>query len=352
MKARRKFGMSVTMKEIAERAGVHPSTVDKVVHHRIGVSDEVRARVQAIINEVGYKPNPTGRVLQRLGKKYRISAILVDVDALPYLKSGIEQGVKEQDGFDIEVTYAVTGFQEARLQSQYIDKAVNDKTDGIIVSPINAESVRKAIDRAADAGIPVITTDADIDGSRRTCCVSIDSARASRIAGRLMGQFLDGKGKIAIISSAVSSENNNYYVQMREHGFTDFLKSEYPQVEIVSCIESFENPQITYEKTMQLLRDEPELRGIYITCGGVGQVGRALVESGRADSVRVLCYENYPEIVELMRQGVVDWTLGGEKAQQGALPVKLIMDQLVFGRKPATDRIYTDTRILVKECFA
>lgn len=41
------------MKEIAERAGVHPSTVDKVVHHRVGVSDEVRARVQAIINELG-----------------------------------------------------------------------------------------------------------------------------------------------------------------------------------------------------------------------------------------------------------------------------------------------------------
>ena len=53
------------MKEIAERAGVHPSTVDKVVHHRVGVSDEVRARVQAIINELGYTPNPSGRELQR-----------------------------------------------------------------------------------------------------------------------------------------------------------------------------------------------------------------------------------------------------------------------------------------------
>lgn len=343
--------MKVTMKEIAERAGVHPSTVDKVVHHRVGVSDEVRARVQAIINELGYTPNPSGRVLQRQGKVYRISAILVEVDALPYLKKGIERGVKEQTGFDIEITYAVTGFQEAKRQSEYIIKAVEEKADGIILSPINADCVRRAIDRAADAGIPVITTDSDIDGSRRTCCVSIDSARASRIAGRLMGQFLNGKGKIAIISSAVSSENNNYYVQMREHGFTDFLQREYPQVEIVSCIESFENPQITYEKTMQLLRDEPELRGIYITCGGVAQVGRALIESGRADSVRVLCYENYPEIVELMRQGVVDWTLGGEKDEQGALPVKLIMDQLVFGRKPAQDQFFTETRILVKECL-
>ena len=146
--------MRVTMKEIAERAGVHQATVDKVVHNRVGVSDEVRARVQAIIDELGYKPNPTGRVLQRQGKKYRIYAILVDVDALPYLKNGIEQGLKEWAGFDIEVTHAVTGFQEAKRQSEYIDKAVLDKADGIILSPINADCVRRAIDRAADAGIP------------------------------------------------------------------------------------------------------------------------------------------------------------------------------------------------------
>lgn len=343
--------MRATMKEIAERAGVHQATVDKVVHNRVGVSDEVRAKVQAIIDELGYKPNPTGRVLQRQGKKYRIYAILVDVDALPYLKNGIEQGLKEWAGFDIEVTHAVTGFQEAKRQSEYIDKAVLDKADGIILSPINADCVRRAIDRAADAGIPVITTDSDIDGSRRTCCVSIDSAKASRIAGRLIGQFLNGQGKIAIISSAIETENNNYYVRMREQGFTDFIRREYPEIEIVSCIESFEDPQITYRKTTELLKEQPELRGLYITCGGVAQVGRALIESGRADSIRVLCYEDYPEIVELIRQGVVDWTLGGEKAAQGSLPVKLIMDQLVFGRKPATDRIFTDARILIKECF-
>lgn len=343
--------MRVTMKEIAERAGVHQATVDKVVHNRVGVSDEVRAKVQAIIDELGYKPNPTGRVLQRQGKKYRIYAILVDVDALPYLKNGIEQGLKEWAGFDIEVTHAVTGFQEAKRQSEYIDKAVLDKADGIILSPINADCVRRAIDRAADVGIPVITTDSDIDGSRRTCCVSIDSAKASRIAGRLIGQFLNSQGKIAIISSAIETENNNYYVRMREQGFTDFIRREYPEIEIVSCIESFEDPQITYRKTTELLKEQPELRGLYITCGGVAQVGRALIESGRADSIRVLCYEDYPEIVELIRQGVVDWTLGGEKAAQGSLPVKLIMDQLVFGRKPATDRIFTDTRILIKECF-
>ena len=61
--------MRVTMKEIAERAGVHQATVDKVVHNRVGVSDEVRAKVQAIIDELGYKPNPTGRVFAAAGQE-------------------------------------------------------------------------------------------------------------------------------------------------------------------------------------------------------------------------------------------------------------------------------------------
>ena len=52
---------------------------------------------------------------------------------------------------------------------------------------------------------------------------------------------------------------------MREQGFTDFLKVEYPQIVIVSRVESFEDPQITYEKTVQLLAEQPDLRGIYIT---------------------------------------------------------------------------------------
>lgn len=341
--------MKVTIKQIAEKAGVHRSTVDKVLHNRIGVSDEVRVKVQKIIDQMGYTPNPAGRVLQRQGKIYRIAAILVEADALPFLKEGINKGVQNQAGFDIAVTYFVSKFQDVQRQKDYIKKAVADKVDGIILNPINSVQVRQAINSAVDMGIPVIAINSDIDGTKRNCCVSIDSAKASRIAGRLMGQFLDGKGKIAIVSSAIDSENNNYYVSIREQGFTKFLKREYPEIEIVACIESFEDPHITYRKTVELLEDHADLRGIYITCGGVAQVGRALQESGRAKTVRVISFEDYPEIVELIRQDVIDCTLAGEILRQGELPVQIIMDYLVFGKPPEKEQIFTETKILVKE---
>ena len=113
-----------------------------------------------------------------------------------------------------------------------------------------------------------------------------------------MGQFLGGTGKIAVVSSAIASENNNYYVQVRETEFADFIHKEYPDIEIITTLDSFEDPQITYEKTVKLLRDYQDLQGIYITCGGVSQVGRALEESGRAKDIRVISFEDYPEVVD------------------------------------------------------
>lgn len=341
--------MKVTIKEIAERAGVHRATVDKVLHNRVGVSDEVRMKVQRIIKEMGYTPNPVGRVLQKQGNRYHIEAILVEVDALPFLKAGVEKGIHNQVGFDIEVTYSISKFQDAERQKEFIDNAIVARADGIIISPINAECVRQAINRAAEAGIPVVTTNADIDGTRRTCCIGADNRQSAQIAGRMMGLFLGGTGKIAVISSAIAAVNNNYYVRERETEFADFIRREYPGLQIITTIDSFENPQITYQKTVQLLHDYTDLQGIYITCGGVSQVGRALEESGRAKDIRVISFEDYPEVVDLIQKDVIDCTIAGEIQKQGELPVQIIMDHIVFGKTPEAGHIFTETRILVKE---
>lgn len=341
--------MKVTIKEIAEKAGVHPATVDKVLHNRVGVSDEVRQKVQTIINELGYKPNPAGRILQKQGREFRIAAILADVDAMPFLKAGIDSGVREQAGFQIRIEYHITKFQDAQGQAAIIDHVTTNQMEGIIISPINSDSVRKAINRAVEAGIPVVTIDSDLENTKRLCYVGMDSARASRVAGRLMGEFLRGKGQLAIISSAIAEENNNYSVSTRVQGFSSFIKTEYPKIEIVASVESFEDARITYQKTVDVLTEHPDLRGIYITCGGVSEVGRALKAVGRAKSVTVLSYEDYPNILELVREGTINCTLASDLRRQGALPVKLIMDYLVFGSKPEQEKLFTEIRILVKE---
>lgn len=339
----------ITIKEIAEMAGVHRATVDKVLHHRVGVSDEVRQRIQQIIDEVGYTPNPTGRALQKQGKTYRIAAVLMDVDAAPYLRQGIEQGAAGMAGFDITASCRLGPFGDVDRQCALIEQAMQDEADGILLSPLNSERIRRAIDRAAQRGIPVVTINTDIENCARVCHVGQNAKHASKVAGRLLGQFLGGRGKVAVVTSSIASENNDYYIRIRELGFGEFMAKHYPAIEIVDHVESLENKEITYRKMLELLRRQPDLNGLYITCGGVAEVGRALKESGRALEIKVLSHEDYPEILSLMQEEVVDCTLGSDLHAQGRNGLQLLMDRLIFGATPSPALQFTEIKILVKE---
>lgn len=83
--------MGVTIKQIAEMAGVHRSTVDKVLHNRPGVSDSVRKRVQKIIDQCNYQANPIGKALKMQSQQLRIQVLLLEVDACVYLKKELRR---------------------------------------------------------------------------------------------------------------------------------------------------------------------------------------------------------------------------------------------------------------------
>jgi len=341
--------MKVTIKDIAERAGVHRSTVDKVIHEREGVSDEVRSRIQKIIKEMNYKPNPAGRLLQKQGRIYNITAIMVEVDAFPFLQQGIIEGVTAQTGFDIHITWKTGKFSDPLLQAKYVEETIDEAPDAIIITPINSESVYIALQKAIESNIMVVQMNSFLPSLKGSCFVSMDSKRASMIAAHLMGEFLRGTGEVAIISSAIASENNNSDVHIRETGFTDYINKLYPDIKIVECVESFEDLEITRKKTIKLLEKYPNLKGIYITCGGAYVVGQILKESGRWNNIKTFSFEDYPEILKLIKDGVIDCSISGNTIRQGSWPIELIMDYLVFDKKPESDSYYTETKIILKE---
>ena len=68
-------------------------------------------------------------------------------------------------------------------------------------------------------------------------------------------------------------------------------------------------------------------------------------------NIRVLSYEDYPQILELLREDVIDCTIGSQMRRQGKLPVTLLMNYLLYDQKPEKEHYYTDIQILVKECM-
>ena len=52
-----------------------------------------------------------------------------------------------------------------------------------------------------------------------------------------------------------------------------------------------------------------------------------------------------------MQEDIIDCTIDSELERQGEIPVQIIMDELVLKKHPNEDNIYTDIRILIKECL-
>lgn len=60
--------MSVTLKDVAKRAGVSVMTVSKVINDASDIGPETKLRIHALAWKMGYVPNSTARILRNQRK--------------------------------------------------------------------------------------------------------------------------------------------------------------------------------------------------------------------------------------------------------------------------------------------
>lgn len=116
-----------------------------------------------------------------------------------------------------------------RLQKQQIEQFIKEGVNLLIVSPNQIHTISSVIDKAYDAGIPVILFDRKTDSRKYTAFIGADNYEAGHEIGYFIGQQLEGKGNIAEICGLQASSP----AIERNRGFMDVLKS-YPNVKVVA----------------------------------------------------------------------------------------------------------------------
>lgn len=116
-----------------------------------------------------------------------------------------------------------------RLQKQQIEQFIKEGVNLLIVSPNQIHTISSVIDKAYDAGIPVILFDRKTDSRKYTAFIGADNYEAGHEIGYFIGQQLEGKGNIAEICGLQASSP----AIERNRGFMDALKN-YPNVKVVA----------------------------------------------------------------------------------------------------------------------
>ena len=184
-----------TIKEIAELAGVSRGTVDRVLNNRGAVSEQTARKVLDIAKALQYRPNRAGIVLAAQKRNLKIGVILFD-NGNPFFDevlSGVQEKAQELEEYNCCVSISRVGF-DLNAQIAAMEGMAAEGASGLILTPCNEPAVRDKINELAARGIPVITTNTDIENSARLAYVGCDFYRSGQTAAGLM--HLIGKSPI------------------------------------------------------------------------------------------------------------------------------------------------------------
>jgi len=181
-----------TIRDVAKRARVAPTTVSRVINHSGYVSNTTRARVETAIDDLGYVPNRLARSL-RLKRTHTLGLVVTDIanPFWPAVARGVEDTAQEA-GFN--VILCNTDESEAK-QERYLDVLLQKRVDGILLVPAcSSAALGKWIESQT---IPVILLD------RRVDCAKVDTVRGDSEDGayQLVRHLISlGHERIAVLS--------------------------------------------------------------------------------------------------------------------------------------------------------
>jgi ribose transport system substrate-binding protein len=190
-----------------------------------------------------------------------------------------------------------------------LEGAIAKRPNGILVAGFEPLLV-PVINKAVEAGIPVVCVDADLPQSKRIAFVGTGNYQAGFESGKLMAACLGGKGKVA-----VTSMPGAFNLQERVRGFRAAVTA-HPGMEIVQVVATQGDTIAITQTCVALLQKHPDLAGIAAVeaIGGLG-AATAVREAGKIGLVKIVAMDRSNEVLQNIKSGAIEATL----VQQTAL---------------------------------
>ena len=336
--------MAVTVQQIADATGVSRGTVDRALNNRGRVDPEVAERIRRTAEEMGYVKKPRKTNGKRKSCRIGIVTQLAGASFMREINRGIREAAEELRDRDVEVLVRESFAVDEKEQVDAIDELRREGIDGLAVMPVDAESVREKINELIDDGIPVVTFNSDIVGTRRRCFVGMDNVKSGRTAAGLMKMLTGGQGKVLVITGYFTNHVNI----SRLAGFVEEIKASCPGIEIVGVQGSFDDAAEVEKIVVNTMRPIPDLDGILQVSGGQEGIRAAFEALGVEKRPHVIIYDQTPKNEKVLREDVADFLIDQNGYVQGYRPPHILADIIQKNQMPEQEQILTDITIRTK----
>lgn len=241
--------------------------------------------------------------------------------------SQVEQGVKAAGkALGVKTQFFVPAKEDINAQLQMLESFIAQGVDGIAIAPSDPTAVIPAIKKALELGIPVITLDTDTPDSGRYVYIGTDNYTAGFIAGETMKKLLNGKGKVVIGTGSLTAMNSLQRIQ----GFKDAIKD--TEIEVLDILNDEEDGARALSLAESALNAHPDLDGFFgvFSYNGPSQA-LAVKNAGKVGKVKIVCFDTTPDILQYVKEGVINATMGQKPYMMGYLSVAVLFNMSKLG---------------------
>jgi ribose transport system substrate-binding protein len=261
------------------------------------------------------------------GRTLRIAVIpkSLDIPVFQYAEIGAKRRAAELGG--VEVIYRGPDRPDEQRQKEVLESFISQRVDGIAISVLNAEFLTSTIDKAVDAGIPVVTWDSDAPASKRFAFYGVDDFKSGQAMGNAAVELLGGKGTVAFMTSL--GANN---LRRRLEGVQDVLKS-HPGITVVETYDVQEDSIRAAQLIASGTNRYPNLSA-WISVGGWPVFTRNALAPVPAGT-KVISFDTNPPAPDLVRAGKAHVLIGQKYFGWGSEPVTLLYNAITKNQRPA-----------------
>jgi rhamnose transport system substrate-binding protein len=220
------------------------------------------------------------------GAKQLVVAVMPKSKGNDYFKAckvGADKAAKE---LNVKLIWDGPTTPDPPKQNDMVDSWITRGVDVIAVSCDNGAAISSALKRAQDAGIKVVTYDADSSPDSRDFFVNQGTPEA--IGNALMDNAaaaMGNKGEFAIITASLTASNMIAWQKTIEAR----LKEKYPDITLVDTQACNDNDKEAYSRATTILGSHPNVRLIMAICSpAVPAAADAVTKAGKAKQVKVM----------------------------------------------------------------
>jgi len=208
----------------------------------------------------------------------------------------------------VDTSYVGPAEYDMNAMVAAFDQAIARQPKGIAVFAVEP-ILEPSIEKAVEAGIPVVTILGDLPDTSRLAFVGSYQYDLGYVGGENLAEALGGEGKVAILSIPSVGMFDE-----REAGYRAAFDN-YPDIEVVQVGDTQADTVTSINTAKDIMQRFPDLAAFAATdsTGGIG-AATAVEELDKVGEVAIVSMDRNSDVLEKIREGVVTGTVAQNDA--------------------------------------